>query len=288
MSDENPTSTPASDSTPTADSAPAPESTSTQDSTPDSNRNLEILGRKIFMLYPTASVINQVIPELIQQEYEVYVAKDHGRLQRALKKYSDSIVYINIDEKMPEQEWEKWILNLNSTLPDVQFGIFSSNSSDELKEKYVRVLKVACGFLPLKVDMSKSGEAVIEILKFINVKGRRKYLRASTERESNASVNIPLGGDFVKGTVKDISVVGFSCVLENNPGLAKNTLQKDIQLRLQSMLLNVEAVVFGSRTEQEDKIYVFIFTQRIDSDVRIKIRKYVQQNLQSKMDTEIN
>ena len=254
----------------------------------DENYNSELSGKKIFMLYPTASVINQVIMELTQQEYEVYVAKDHGRLMRVLKKFNDSIVYINIDEKMPEQEWEKWILTLHSSIPEVKVGIFASNSSEELKDKYIKNLNIACGFLPLKVDMSKSAEAIIEILKLVNVKGRRKYLRASTEREANASVNIPLGGDFVKGVVKDISVVGFSCSLENNPELPKNTLQKDIQMRLQSMLLNVEAVVFGSRTEETGKTYVFIFTQRVDSDVRIKIRKYIQQNLQSKMDTEIN
>jgi hypothetical protein len=35
------------------------------------------------------------------------------------------------------------------------------------------------------------------------------------------------------------------------------------------------------------KIYVVLFTQRIDPDVRTRIRKYIQQNLQSKMDAEI-
>jgi hypothetical protein len=32
------------------------------------------------------------------------------------------------------------------------------------------------------------------------------------------------------------------------------------------------------------KIYVIIFTQRTDPDVRTKIRKYIQLNLQSKLD----
>jgi hypothetical protein len=254
----------------------------------DENANQEILGKKIFILYPTNSIISQVIVELTQQEYEVYAAKDHARLSRALKKYNDSIVYINIDDGMPETEWEKWILTLYSSSPEIKIGIFSSNSSEELKEKYISKLHVSCGFFPLKVDMSKTAEAMNEVLKLVNVKGRRKYLRASTEREANASVNIPMGGDYVKGAVKDISVVGFSCVLENNPELHKNMLQKDIQLRLQSMLLNVEAVVFGSRTEEAGKTYVFVFTQKVDSDIRIKIRKYIQQNLQSKMDSEIN
>jgi len=36
-----------------------------------------------------------------------------------------------------------------------------------------------------------------------------------------------------------------------------------------------------------EKIYVVLFTQRIDPEVRIKIRKYIQRNLQNKMDFEL-
>jgi hypothetical protein len=55
------------------------------------------------------------------------------------------------------------------------------------------------------------------------------------------------------------------------------------------MLLKVEAVVLGSRTDSSgEKVYVLLFTQRIDPDVRVKIRVYVQHNLQSKMDFEIS
>ncbi|MCL2759472.1 MAG: PilZ domain-containing protein [Treponema sp.] len=248
----------------------------------------EINGKKIFFLYPTASVINQVITELAQHEYEVYVGKDHTRLARALKKYPDSIVFVNIDDRMPESEWEKWIATLISSVPTVKVGIFSSSTDEELKNKYTNKLKISCGFMTLKLDMTKTAEVILEVLKTLDVKGRRKYLRASTEREANATVNMPLRGDFINGTIKDISVVGFSCVLDHNPELSKNALHKDIQIRLQSMLLKVEAVVFGSRSDGIDKTYVLIFTQRTDPDVRVKIRKYIQGNLQSKMDNEIN
>jgi hypothetical protein len=49
----------------------------------------------------------------------------------------------------------------------------------------------------------------------------------------------------------------------------------------------VEGVVFGSRMDGNEKVYVVIFTQRIDPEVRTKIRKYIQQNLQNKMDEEL-
>ena len=254
----------------------------------DTNIPSDITGRKIFFLYPTASVKNQVITELAQQEYEVYVATDHARLARALKKYQDSILFINIDEKISEQDWEKWIGGILSNHPEIKVGVFSSRSEEELKEKYINKLNVTCGFLALKLDMSKSVGAVLEILKDTNAKGRRKYIRATTEREATATINMPHNGDFIKGVIKDISVVGVSCRFEIDPGLKKNTLFKDIQIKLQSMLIKAEAVAFGSREEEGEKNYVLLFTQRIDPDVRVKIRKYIQINLQNKMDSEIN
>jgi len=247
-----------------------------------------IAGRKIFFLYPTASVQNQVITELAQQEFEVYIAKDHARLARALKKYPDSIIYINIDEGMSEQDWERWIGGILSASPSIKLGVFSNNTNDELKDKYINKLHVTCGFLALKLDMSKTVDIIIEKLKTADAKGRRKYLRASTEREATATINMPHNGEFIKGLIRDISIVGVSCKFEIDPGLKKNALFKDIQIKLQSMLIKAEAVVFGSREENGEKSYVLLFTQRIDPDVRVKIRKYIQMNLQNKMDSEIN
>jgi len=254
----------------------------------DVNTQSDIVGKKIFFLYPSAALRNQVITELVQQEYEVYTAKDHARLARTLKKYPDSVIYVNIDEGMSEQDWEKWISGIFSSLPDVKIGILSSSSDEELKDKYVNKLNATCGFINLKFDMSKATGTILEALKNVNAKGRRKYIRASTERETMATVNMPYNGEFINGVIKDISVVGVSCIFDEDPGFKKNTLLKDIQIRLQSMLIKVEAVAFGSRLNGDEKHYVLIFTQRIDPDVRVKIRKYIQVNLQNKMDSEIN
>jgi hypothetical protein len=247
----------------------------------------EMTGKKIFFLYPTASVQSHVIAELVQHEYEVYIAKDHNRLARILKKYPDSIIYINIDE-MNEAEYEKWITSLLTALPSVKIGVFTSNTDEEFKNRLTSKFNISCGLLTLKIDMSKMNEKINAALNILNVKGRRKYIRASTERESNTTMNMPFHGEYLNGTIKDISVVGISCVFENDPDLSKNTLLKDIQIRLQSILLKVEGVIFGSRESCGEKTYVMLFTQRIDPDVKVKIRKYIQQNLQAKMDNEIN
>jgi hypothetical protein len=254
----------------------------------DTKISSDIAGKKIFFLYPTGSVQNQIMTELAQQEYEVYTARDHARLSRALKKYQNSIVYINIDDGMAKQDWEKWIGGIFTTHPELKIGVFSSTNDEELKDKYINKLNVSCGFLSLKHDMSKTIETILDILKNADAKGRRKYIRASTEREATATLNMPYNGEFINGVIKDISVVGISCTFERDIDLKKNTLFKNIQIKLQSMLIKAEAVVFGSRMSENEKQYVLLFTQRVDSDVRVKIRKYIQMNLQNKMDSEIN
>ena len=249
----------------------------------------DILGKKIFFLHPTAVVQNRVIAELAQQEFEVYTAKDKDTLRRVLKKYPDSIVFVDINEFMSEKEWDAWIttvMNAQET-KGVSIGIVTAADDEQIKRKYLLTTKVPCGYTVLKADLDKTILHIFEVLKTVDAKGRRKYIRATTGEEANASLNLPLEGSFVNGQIKDISVVGISCTLEGNPEITKNSLFKDIQIRLQGNLLKVEGIVIGSRMDGKQKIYVVLFTQRIDPEVRTRIRKYIQQNLQGKMDAEL-
>ena len=250
----------------------------------EENVNSEIIGKKVFFLNPSVNIQNQVMDELSQHEYEVYTVKNSAHLTRVLKKYTDSIVYINLDDTQ-KAEAEKWIDMISSAVPDVRVGIFSSSNDEALKDKYVKKPKVKCGFINIRFEMKKTVLQIIAILESMNVKGRRKYLRATIGSDETATINMSQGGgNFVNGVIKDISVVGFSCAFEEDPGLAKNTLYKDIQIRLHTMLIKAEAIVFGSRDELGKKVYVLLFSQRTDPEVNVKVRKYIRQNLQHKME----
>jgi hypothetical protein len=250
---------------------------------------VEVVGKKIFFLYPTVVVQNRIISELVQQEFEVYVAKNKDKLKKVLKKHPDSIVLIDIDEHMPEKEWDLWITALleSSDTKTVSIGIVTENEDEAIQHKYLVALKVPCGYTVLRTDLDKSISNLVSALQAVNAKGRRKYIRAVTEQEAHTTVNLPWGGAYVHGRIKDVSVVGISCTLDGSPEISKNTLLKNIQIKLQTNLLKVEGIVFGSRTDGMETVYVILFTQRIDPDVRIKIRKYIQHTLQNKMDFEL-
>ena len=247
------------------------------------------LGRKIFFLHPSATIQNQIITELAQEEFEVYVAKDELKLRIALKKYPDSIVFANVNDGMKEKAWEDWIRNVmgSSELSGIGIGVIGYGTDEALRRKYAEQIKVSCGFIALKADTSVVVKQLITVLNSINAKGRRKYIRALTDKEKNITVNLPLNGTYVNGQINDVSVVGFSCSFENDPSLSKNSIFNDIQIRLQSQLLKAEGIVFGSRMDGGQKTYVILFTQRIDPNVKIRIRKYIQSHLQGKMDTEL-
>jgi hypothetical protein len=247
------------------------------------------LGKKIFFLYPSTIMQNEVAAELIQQEYEVYVVRDHQKLLKILKRYPDSIVLVNIDDRMPEGDWETWIRNVlaEPAAAMVQIGILSANDDEVLERKYINSVKVQCGYTIIKSDTNKAVKQLLDILKAVDAKGRRKYIRATSENKALTTLNLPHNGAYINGTIKDISVVGLSCVFSEDPELERNSLCPNIQIKLQSMLLKAEGIVFGSRMDGLDKIYVILFTQRIDPDVRTKIRRYIQSNLQAKMDEEL-
>ena len=247
------------------------------------------LGKKIFFLHPPALVQNQIISELAQEEFEVYIVKDEGRLRNGLKKYPSSIVFACINEGMKENAWEEWIRGVmgSSETGGAQIGIIASGNDENTRRKYVEQFRVPCGYTAVKSDLSDAIKQLNTILTNVNAKGRRKYIRAITEKETNTTVNLPMNGTFINGAIKDISVVGFSCAFAEDPELKKNSLFTDIQIRLQSQLLKAEGIVFGSRMDGEQKTYVILFTQRIDSSVKTRIRTYIQSNLQSKMDNEL-
>ena len=253
------------------------------------NNGASSLGRKVFFLHPSALILNKIIAELVQEEFEVYFVKDEAKLRPLLKKYPDSIVFANISDGMKENAWEDWIKAVlsGSETASVDVGIIAAGDDAGLRRKYTEQLKVSCGYTVLKSDLSPVIKQLVSILNNVNAKGRRKYVRAITDAEANITVNFPMNGVYVNGVIKDISTAGFSCSFGDDPELVKNSLFSDIQIRLQSQLLKAEGIVFGSRMDGAEKIYVVLLTKRVSPDIRARIRSFIQSFLQSRMDKEL-
>ena len=251
--------------------------------------NTEILGKKVFFVHPSVFVQNEIIAELVQQEHEVYITKDEEKLKKYLKKHPDSIVFASIDETLSAGKWEEWVRSVlgDEVTKNVAMGVLSNTNSEDSKRLYLNSIGVPCGFIPVKTDKNKAVQALLDVLNAAGAKGRRKYIRANTRNEPMITINVPFNNAFITGNILDISTVGLSCVFSEDPDLKKNTLQSDLQIKLQGVLLKAEGIVFGSRMDEVDKVYVFVFTPKVDPSARAKIRTFIQKDLQSKMDAEL-
>jgi hypothetical protein len=251
--------------------------------------NLNTLNKKVFFLHPSAFVQNQVISELAQDEFEVYVLKDEAKLKQAIQMYPNSVVFASINETMKEEAWDNLVRAImgNPEHDSVKVGIIASVHNEDIKKKYLDHYKVHCGFTVIKSDFAEAVKELINILNGVDAKGRRKFIRIIMDKDSKTTINIPINGNFINGIIKDISVVGFSCVFDVDPNLTKNGLFDDIQIRLQSQLIKAEGIVFGSRMDGEEKCYVILFSKRTDPSAKTKIRKYIQLTLQHNMEKEL-
>lgn len=244
------------------------------------------LGRKVFFLYPPSVVRDELVSRLLEQEYEVYTLKDLGMMDRLLAIYPDSIVFANIDAGPSEQEWEQWIRGrlANPDLSMAGFGILTYNTDEELQRKYLMDIGIQCGFVKLKLGLDESTRILLATLQANEAKGRRKYVRATCAGDTVSGMNLREGPFNASGKIQDISVVGFSCILDPDPQFKKNTVLHDIQLKLRASLVKVEAVVFGTRVVEDRTQYIMLLAPRTDPAVRDKIRNYIQYALQAEIE----
>jgi hypothetical protein len=243
----------------------------------------------VFFLYPHSVIQDELVNELVQNEYEVYFLSDHRRAARALAHFSDSICFINIDDGMPEPQWEQYVRGIteNPATKSVRIGILSYNNDRDLMQKYLMDLGVQCGYVQLKLGIEQSTRIVLEVLKANEAKGRRQFVRANCEDDRMAVFNIRQGGTQLHGQIRDLSSRGMACTFGADPKFVKGTVLQDVQLRLRGQVVNTGGVVLGSRAG-EPPVYVVLFSESREVDTIRKIRRYVHTTLQRQMEKEIS
>lgn len=248
-------------------------------------------GKKVFFLYPHSVIKSDLLHDFIQNEYEVYTLKDYKKVKLILKKYKDSIIFINIDDVLSETEWYEFVSSIveNDEFKGVQVGILTYNENEDLSKKYLIDLSVSAGFIQLKLGKEQSRNIILKTLEANESKGQRKYVRATSPNSKKSTFNVQVGTDLRTGYVNDISSVGMSCVFQEEVGLTKNAILRKIQLKLNGKLVLVDAIVFGSRKMENGKlVYVLMFTNNITDDNKSKIHAYIGDTIQSNMDKEIS
>jgi hypothetical protein len=253
------------------------------------SENTKNLGRKVFFLYPHSVIQQELIDYIIQNEFEVYLVYDHMKMARLLERYNESILYINIDEKLEEEEWEEYIRNLqnNEKTAEVQIGILTYSRDDTLAKKYLMDLMVGAGFVQLKLGMKESARIILKTLMVNEARGKRKFVRAKCPRNNPVEFNIQEGDQVREGLIHDISKAGMACRFYQQVSLPLKTSLERIQLKLRGRLVMVSGIVAGKRETEEGELYVILFTSYVSQEGGKRISAFIYNLLQTEMRREL-
>jgi hypothetical protein len=243
------------------------------------------VGKKIFILYPQSVIQDELLDILIMAGFESYILHDHKRALKLLAKFPDSIIFINIDEKLPEKEWEEYVRGImeDPRTKDCKLGILSYNTDKALMQKYLMDISVPCGYIQLKLGIKESTKIMLGALEANEARGKRRYIRVPCTEDSNASVNIKGPSGLYFGTILDISAAGIAARFENLEDLPPNTLIRDMQLKLRGGLVLTDAVLMGKR---KDNVLIFLFdVTKMNPDHKLVIHRFIKYTLQHYIDS---
>jgi hypothetical protein len=228
---------------------------------PSENSNLFSV-RKVFFLYPHA-VIRELYREIVLHGYDAYLIDGHAIISHFLGAYTNSILYINIDKALKDEEWLVFTAHIrnNPATSRTDIGIMTDARLKKkyLSRKYLVDIGVSCGFISLIPNPDKLLEVINKILEANEARGRRQYVRARCLKGDVC--NFTFESNTVHAQLLDISLAGILCRLnEDASPLAAGTFLDDIQLKLQGALSITSGTIYGLRLEPEgERQYLILF-----------------------------
>jgi hypothetical protein len=242
-------------------------------------------GKKIFFLYPHSVIHDELLDQLIMSSFEAYVLRDHKRARGLLTRFPDSIMFINIDQGLKEEEWEAYIREIqqNEKTKACRLGILSYNTDRDLMQKYLMDMAVPCGYIQLKLGLQESTRIILSALNANEAKGRRKYIRVSCADEINATMNYKNDETTYYGKLLDISSAGIAVRIDHFGDFPPNSLLRDVQLKLRGSLVMINLILIGKRRDSRN-VWIFLFDPRMKAEHKLTIHHFIKQKLQRYID----
>ena len=242
-------------------------------------------GRKVFFLYPHSVLNEELLIEILSNEYEIYSLRNHDAAVKVAAANPGSIFFVNIDEALKEYQWEAWIRRL-ITQPETSstmVGIVTYNPDAELARKYLMEMMLPCGFIQLKLGLAEGKNIILKTLEANEARGRRRYVRARCTDPKKASFNVKVGERIYSGTILDISATGMSFELDTPLTLKPKAPLPDLQLRLKGTLCRVGGTYIGAMHKGSLR-NLLLFDPPLEGETKKKIHRFIFQSLQEEMD----
>ncbi len=241
-------------------------------------------GRKIFFLYPHSVLNENLLVEILSHEYEIYSLRSHEVAVKVMEAFTGSILFVNIDEALREQQWEIWIRRLMAQpgTAATRVGIMTYNPNSELARKYLMDVGIPCGFIQLKLGVAEGKAIILKALVANEAKGRRRFVRARCGESQKASFNLNVRGAHVTGAILDISVAGMSFRFDSAVRLKPDELLDDVQLRLTGTVCRISGTYAGA-VHGDTERNLLMFRAPLPDDTQAKIHRFIFNSLQEEM-----
>jgi hypothetical protein len=196
-----------------------------------------------------------------------------------------SIMFINIDQGLPEKEWETYIRNIqeDQAIKESRLGILSYNTDQKLMQKYLIDLSVPCGYIQLKLGVRTSTEILLAALQANEARGRRKCIRAFCVDDEYAVMNYKGADGMYYGKLLDISSAGIAVRFDYPLPMPANCVLREIQLKLRASLILTDGILLGAR-QDDPLVRVILFTSQMSQKDKLAIHHYIKQRIQYHLD----
>lgn len=229
---------------------------------------------RVFFLNPDNLISTRLAKDILSLEYAIYIINDHEKLKNILKGLEHSVVYINIDEKLSDDEWSNYITALREDpeINDVRFGILTKNAWKSRIENFLINLQVEAGVLQLSTNNTENKHKLLVSLEALQLKERRKFLRVNTTGNPNVSFSIKIGDTIYYGKTLDISCNYMLAIFDNESlRFPVNYYFQRLNIQLNNQNIIVDGFLENIRTLSSTKhFYLIKFDEK---DVKIEKNK---------------
>lgn len=255
------------------------------------NESKGLYGHKIFFLYPSRYFQTDMIERLHTLEYEVYIIQDLKNVKNILFKNRDSILYVNLDNYFNTASWINYVKTLEEidSYASIKFG-FITERADSATLKMIEVqTRHEGGILKFEDNQEENLRTLIKQLDSLDARGRRQYVRANCFDDESAEVFWVQDNIMYKLKIIDISAAGIAVKI---PPKQANSLKpgqfiSNINLMLKAKPMPVNVSVYAIKQGQGATIGVLMVDRTTDKKTLDKIRKYVSETLDKKLQKSI-
>ncbi|MCL2601670.1 MAG: PilZ domain-containing protein [Treponema sp.] len=242
-------------------------------------------GKKTFFLYPHSVIREKLLDTLLLAGFEAYTIFNKEKARKILMEYPGSIMFINIDEYLKEDEWEAYIRSIQKDprTESSRLGIISYNHDQHLMEKYLIDLSIPCGYIQLKLGLKESAQIMLKVLEANEARGRRLSLRVSCKEERDSTLNYEGKWGIYRGKLLDLSSLGIAVKFEKADNFYPGTVLQNVQLKLHGKIIITDMTIVGQRCD-DDCIHVLLF-KKLSTEHKLAIFRYIKHYLEKKMET---